>query len=140
MTRYVEKLRKDLAKVLASATEQEWHRTAFQWGLYASYALAIATALGAAFIKPEYLRTVEQLLQIYVSLFLVIRFNPIVRDKMRFDKHDAKVAFSSGLFLLFTTVLTGTLEKVSDYLKSRASDGSHEKTEHDDESHDPKPF
>lgn len=74
------------------------------------------------------------------SLFLVIRFNPIVRDKMRFDKHDAKVAFSSGLFLLFTTVLTGTLERVSDYLKTRASGASREKTEHDDGSHDQKPF
>jgi len=104
---------KDLVSILNKVTQNGIHQQAFQWGIYASYALSILLALGFAYIKPSYLMSLERVLQIYVALFLVIRFNPLVRDKMKFNKFDAKVAFSAGLFVLFTTVLTSVLEKLT---------------------------
>lgn len=106
-------IEKDLVKILNKVTQNGWHQHAFQWGLYASYILTVLLAIGFAYIKPTYLQTLERILQIYVALFLVIRFNPLVRDKMKFNQFDAKVAFSAGIFILFTTVLTSILEKVT---------------------------
>ncbi len=107
------RIEKDLVSILNNVTQKGWHQQAFQLGLYASYILTVLLAIGFAYIKPTYLQTLERILQIYVALFLVLRFNPLVRDKMKFNKFDAKVSFSAGIFILFTTVLTSVLEKIT---------------------------
>jgi hypothetical protein len=51
----------------------------------------------------------------YVSLFLIVRFNPFTR--VRFNELDGKIAFSAGVFLLTTTAINSFLEMYLDKLK-----------------------
>jgi hypothetical protein len=39
----------------------------------------------------------------YVSLFLIIRFNPITNATLAFRDFDRKIVFSAGMFLFLTT-------------------------------------
>jgi len=52
---------------------------------------------------PEMLDTFNYYIQIYVSLFLIYRFNPIRTIKV--NDLDIKIAFSAGLFILLTTTI-----------------------------------
>jgi hypothetical protein len=97
-----------LMDYLYKFTGQKWHKTAFMWGLYISYILFALTAIGTAIICPSYL-----------SIFLIIRFNPFTRDKVSFDQFDAKVAYTAGVFLLLTTVFTSLLQYTITYLRLR---------------------
>jgi len=110
-----------LIDYLYKFTGQKWHKTAFMWGLYISYILFALTAIGTAIICPSYLSFVEQALQLYVSIFLIIRFNPFTRDKVSFDQFDAKVAYTAGVFLLLTTVFTSLLQYTITYLRTRVN-------------------
>jgi hypothetical protein len=110
--RYIEKISKDLSKLVTGVTDQSWHKTAFVYGLYASYVVLALAAMGAAFVKPDYISTIESVLQIYVALFLILRFNPITRDRVKFDAFDARVSFSAGVFLFISTALFGILARV----------------------------
>jgi hypothetical protein len=83
------------------------------WGLY------IAISLGLSANAPQYLDDLQYYVKLYVSLFLIYRFNLFRRVK--FTKLDAKIAFSAGMFLLATTaidsVLKSYLSNVKQYLE-----------------------
>lgn len=127
--RYIEQISKDLSKLVTRVTDQSWHKSAFIYGLYTSYAVLALAAMGAAFIKPDYISTIESILQIYVALFLILRFNPLTRDKVKFDAFDARVSFSAGVFLFISTALFGILSRVI----KRISPISHASFESDDQ-------
>ncbi len=83
--------------------------------VYISWILYIAIALGLSANAPQYLDTLQSFVKMYVSLFLIIRFNPFRRVK--FTKLDAKIAFSAGIFLLATTALNSILQNYLSNLK-----------------------
>jgi hypothetical protein len=76
--------------------------------IYITWILYIAIALGISVNAPEYLDDLQYYIKIYVSLFLIYRFNPFRRVK--FTSLDAKIAFSAGIFLLATTAINGILK------------------------------
>lgn len=80
------------------------HEKIFIYGLYSSYVLFIIVLLGLSTTAPKYLSSLEKFLKLYVSLFLLWRFNPL--RKKPFRKFDRRVVFSCALFLLTTTLLT----------------------------------
>lgn len=80
------------------------HEKIFLYGLYSSYVLFIIVLLGISTTAPKYLSSLEKFLKLYVSLFLLWRFNPL--RKKPFRKFDRRVVFSCALFLLMTTLLT----------------------------------
>ena len=84
------------------------------FGLYASYVLFFAALFGVWSYAPQYLGTLESVLQLYVAGILVLRFNPLW-GKKSFDAFDRRIVFSSALLLLASSSLTS-------YLKSRAGD------------------
>jgi hypothetical protein len=90
------------------------HEKIFIYGLYSSYVLFIIVLLGVSTTAPKYLSSLEKFLKLYVSLFLLWRFNPL--RKKPFRRFDRRVVFSCALFLLTTTILTDAviiyLEKV----------------------------
>ena len=120
---------KSVMDYLHKITGQKWHKTAFMAGLYISYILFGLTAVGVAIIHPSYLSFVEQALQLYVSIFLIIRFNPFTRDKVTFDQFDAKIAYTAGIFLLLTTVFTTLLRYTITYLQARVDPHSNSKSD-----------
>lgn len=77
-----------------------------------SFALYIAIAIGLSANAPEYLDELQRYTKLYVSLFLVWRFNPFRR--VTFTELDGKIAFSAGIFLLTTTAFEQILKT---YLK-----------------------
>ena len=76
--------------------------------IYVTWILYIVVALGLSASAPQYLDDLHTFVKIYVSLFLIYRFNPFRRVK--FTGLDAKIAFSAGLFLLTTTAIDGILK------------------------------
>ena len=75
--------------------------------VYITWFLYFAIALGISVNAPEYLITLQSFMKIYISLFLIYRFNPFRR--VRFTGLDAKIAFSAGVFLLATTAINNVL-------------------------------
>jgi hypothetical protein len=75
---------------------------------YFTYFLYIAVALGISATAPKYLDDLLFYTKLYVSLFLIYRFNPFRR--VQFTELDTKIAFGAGIFLLGTTAIDGILK------------------------------
>jgi len=69
----------------------------------------IIIVLGLSANAPDYLDDLQYYVKIYVSLFLIWRFNPFRRVK--FTYLDAKIAFNAGIFLMMTTFIGSFIEK-----------------------------
>ena len=80
------------------------HEKIFKYGLYTSYFLYTLILLGLSATAPKYLSTLQSFLKVYVSLFLLWKFNPYRDENM--TKFDKRVVFSCALFLLTTTTVT----------------------------------
>jgi hypothetical protein len=85
--------------------------------MYVTYFLYVVVALGLSAKAPQYLDDLLYFTKIYVSLFLIYRFNPFRRVK--FTGLDAKIAFSAGTFLLATTAIDGLLKSYFLKIKER---------------------
>lgn len=75
---------------------------AFDYTIIISYILYFIIALGLSGSAPQYLHILDYWIKIYISLFLIYRFNFF--QKIKFTDLDRKVAFSAGLFLFSTTI------------------------------------
>lgn len=83
--------------------------------VYITWILYIVIALGLSANAPQYLDDLHSFIKMYISLFLIYRFNPFRRVK--FTGLDAKIAFSAGVFLLGTTAIDGILKNYLSSLK-----------------------
>lgn len=83
--------------------------------IYITWLLYIVIALGLSANAPQYLDELHSFIKLYISLFLIYRFNPFRRVK--FTGLDAKIAFSAGVFLLGTTAINGILKNYISSLK-----------------------
>jgi len=77
------------------------------------YILYFLIALGLSTTAPKYLSFLDYYVKIYVSLFLIWRFNPF-RD-VKFTSLDKKIVYNAGLFILFAT--TSINQILISYLK-----------------------
>jgi hypothetical protein len=86
-----------------------------------TWILYIAIALGLSVKAPEYLDTLQYYIKIYVSLFLMYRFNPF--RNVRFTNLDAKIAFTAGALLFTTTyinaIIQNYLQDITYFLKNQ---------------------
>jgi len=83
--------------------------------MYITWLLYIVIALGLSANAPQYLDDLHSFIKLYISLFLIYRFNPFRRVK--FTGLDAKIAFSAGVFLLGTTAIDGIIKTYLSTLK-----------------------
>ena len=97
----------------------DFQNTAFNIFIATSYILYICIALGLTATAPQYLKTLDYYIKIYISLFLIYRFN-LFRD-VNFTDLDRKVAFSAGLFLFSTTIIKTILEQHLQQIKKNVS-------------------
>ena len=81
--------------------------------VYFTYFLMILSALGVSEYAPTYLSNLHSIVNIYICLFLIWRFNPF-RKKIKFHDLDRQVAFSAGVFILTTTLLNIYLIQFTD--------------------------
>jgi len=73
----------------------------------------IGVALGLLSNKPEILDKIDYGVKVFISVFLVWRFNPLFPAK--FTEFDRKVVFSAGTFMFTITIVDYYL---SEYVKS----------------------
>jgi len=88
--------------------DKKWHQLTFDYGLYASYFLMIFALTGILTIDPKYINLLETIIQLYVAIFLMLKFNPIVRNKGDMTKFDRKIAWSAGVFLFLSSTVFAT--------------------------------
>lgn len=86
----------------------------FQSVKYFTYFLYIVVALGLSAKAPQYLNHLLYFTKIYVSLFLVYRFNPF--RNVEFTELDREISFSAGTFLLATIAIDEIIKNILKYL------------------------
>jgi hypothetical protein len=74
------------------------------WLFALPYALYFITLLGVWYIKPAYIHTLGTIVQIYVALFLIFRFNPYRKHEIR--PHDDQIILGSAFLLLANAGVT----------------------------------
>jgi len=79
------------------------------------YILYVVIAFGLSATAPKYLNDLLFYTKLYVSLFLIFRFNPF--RKVKFTPLDAKIAYNAGIFLLFTTIINSVLITYINFFK-----------------------
>ena len=77
---------------------------------YTTWFLYIVIMFGLSANAPQYLDDLQYYVKLYVSIFLIYRFNSFRRVK--FTGLDAKIAFSAGLFLLSTTFINNVVKSI----------------------------
>jgi hypothetical protein len=73
-----------------------------------AYVLLIA---GASIVDPTKIGYINIVFQVYVSLFIMYRFNPF-RKSYRVTRFDAKIIFAAATFLLTTTFMNNLIPKM----------------------------
>ena len=63
----------------------------------------ITLSLGFTIINPKYISTINYYIKIYVSLYLMYRFNMF--RKVQFTDLDRKIVFSAAVFIFTATAL-----------------------------------
>lgn len=89
-----------------------YQNTGFNIFIGTSYLLYILFAVGLFASAPQYIEKLDYYVKIYISLFLLWRFNPF-RD-LKFTDLDRKIAFSAGMFLFTTSAVNQILMKYLD--------------------------
>ena len=82
----------------------EYHKQILDWLFHVSYVLFGLSLIGIYNKAPEYFNTLNIIIRLYISLFLILYFNP--RSKHKFSDFDRKIVFRAGIFLLLTTTIT----------------------------------
>lgn len=87
-----------------------------------NYLLYFVLLFGISSRAPEYLDRLHILITIYISMFLIIRFNPFRKIELSISREtlhlDKRIAFTAGIFLLSTIALH---DVVNNYLKDTQS-------------------
>jgi hypothetical protein len=80
----------------------------FDFYIYLSYFIILVSYMGITFLDNiKYIHYLDSFIKVYISLFLIWRFNPYRETK--FSSLDRKIAFSAGFFLLTTSFLQNIL-------------------------------
>ena len=84
-----------------------FQNTIFNIFIISNYLVYGLLAFGIISNYPQYLSLFDNFIKIYISLFLLLRFNPLRRIK--FTELDRKIAFSAGVFIFTTSTLNQIL-------------------------------
>ena len=100
--RYMKDLLKSILKNISDFTDLfNWHESVYMTFLYSSYVLYFIAFTGILSLDPSYLSVLETVIKYYISIMLLIRFNPFVDRKI--TKFDKKLVFTSALLLFIST-------------------------------------
>lgn len=80
----------------------------FRIFIFLTYFVLLLSMIGISTFAPEYLKTIDNYVRIYICLFLLFRFHPYQKVK-QFTELDRMIVFSSGIFILTTTAIYNNL-------------------------------
>ncbi len=92
-----------------------FQNTVFDYVIFLSYFFYFIALFGVSSSAPQYFTTLQYWTKVYISVFLVIRFNMF--RKIKFNYLDQKIAFQAGMFLLATTVIEQIIERYLNEIK-----------------------
>ena len=88
----------------------EWESKVNQWqdrvlniAIVVTYVLYIVIVMGVSKTAPKYLEWLQTGMKIYISMFLVWRFNGW--RKVKYTYLDRRIAFNAGILLIVVTVM-----------------------------------
>ena len=81
---------------------------------YVNYVVYFLVLFGLSYLTPKSVETLNKYMPLYISLFLLIRFNPLTNHTKHFTELDRKIAFASGTFLFFTTAVGAITQQYLD--------------------------
>ena len=84
-----------------------------------SFILYFIAYFGLSVSAPQYLKTLDDFIKLYVCLFLIFRFHPF-RKSVEFTPLDQKIAFSAGMLILTSTFL----DYFANYIKSNLQENT----------------
>ena len=101
---------KDIVKLFK---HRHWHEKIYLFFYYIAWIMYILSLLGLPSLGIDFFKTIQQYLRIYISLFLVIKFNPFgkTHKSNKISKFDKTIAFQGGLFILTTSLLNNIITK-----------------------------
>lgn len=76
----------------------------FYFVIYVGYVAAILALLGVSRFNHRYLDDLNYYFNVYISIFLLLRFNPF-RRRVVFSTLDRDIAFSAGWFVFTNTIV-----------------------------------
>lgn len=94
-----------------------YHEYLFEIMLFLTYIIYFGTLIGISMVAPEYVSSLDYYIKLYISLFLIIRFNPFMNTE--FTKFDKKIAYNAGFFLLTTTAFTSIIKNYFNRAQTR---------------------
>jgi len=83
------------------------HHYVFDGSVFFLHVVYIAVAFGILDQAPTYLEALDYWVKVFMSLFLLWRFNPWA--KISFSDFDRRVVFSAGMFLFTVTIVNNYL-------------------------------
>lgn len=95
----------------------EYHKKLLNWIFRLTGIVFIISLIGVYTKAPEYLNTLNMIVKLYISIFLIIYFNPY--SKHTFTEFDRSIVFKAGIFLLLTTGSTHALMSYTSQLKNK---------------------
>jgi len=95
----------------------ELHTSTYLWTVFFIHAIYIIVLVGLVETEPVYLTSVEYYVKIYVSIFLIWRFNPYWHTR-HFTEIDRRIVYSAALFVLTTSVIKDIIEKYRPQIKA----------------------
>jgi hypothetical protein len=87
--------------------------------ILSTYIFYIGAIIGVAIINPKWYRMLDNIMKLYVGLFLFIRFNPF-RSDVKFTKLDREISFHAGAFILSMLIVNSAFASyIPDSIKSK---------------------
>ena len=80
--------------------DYKWHQQLYLYGSILSYSVFILTLTGVVTFAPSQVMLLQKLLKYYVCLFLIIRFNPLIKTKNNCKKVKDNILVSNMFELL----------------------------------------
>ena len=95
--------------------DKKWHQTTFQYIRYAVYIVTAIAFTGVVTIDPKYIYILETIIEVYVAIFLMLKFNPLVEHKKSLSAFDRQMAWTAGVFLFFTSIVGAAIKTYMEY-------------------------
>ena len=81
-----------------------WHENAYTYLIYISFVLYFIAITGIIIVNPTYLTYIKTITNLYVSIILIIKFNPLRKIK-KLTQFDKNLIFSSAMLILLSSSL-----------------------------------
>ena len=98
---------------------REWHEKIYLFFYYLAWILYIFSIIGLSQFGSKFFDEIQHYLRIYISLFLIIKFNPwgIISKSGKISRFDRIIAFQAGIFILTTTLLNNIITNYFKFYK-----------------------